>query len=179
MNSDDAAEDLRRVQTQYQAGKATFERGDYRQSVQHLEKAVALLARNSRLGGEVQIWLVTAYEATGQRAEAIALCRQLTRHPHWETRKQSRRLLYILEAPQLVRRPEWLTKIPDLSRLADNEAPAFYAQVPAKKRPTKPQRPPMLPEPVDLSQVNTQDNQFLWVALGSAMVMLVGLLWLS
>ena len=49
----------------------------------------------------------------GQREAAIALCRQLGAHPDRTTRKQSQRVLYILEAPKLEHHPEWLTQIPD------------------------------------------------------------------
>ena len=80
-----SAETLEIVKTEYQAGKSAFEGGHYRQSVQHLEKASALVDRNSRLGGEIQIWLVTAYEAAGQRNEALSLCKQLDRHPSIES----------------------------------------------------------------------------------------------
>lgn len=167
--------ELEIIKNQYQAGKAAFERGQYRQSVQYLEKAAALVARNSRLGGEVQIWLVTAYEAAGQRAEAIALCEQLKRHPDPETNKQGRRLLYILQAPQLKRPDEWLTKIPDLGTLSDNESQIRLASRATTSKPA-PKQPP-LPEPVDLSQVNTKDNRFTWAALIAIGLTLAGLLW--
>ena len=161
------------IKTEYQAGKAAFERGQYRESVQHLEKASVLVARNSRLGGEVQIWLVTAYEATGQTTEAIALCQQLSHHPHSETSKQGKRLLYILQAPQLQRPAEWLTQIPDLGTLADNDAKIRLSSgtgtIPTPQSPT--------PEPVDLSQVNTGDNRFTLVALIALALTLGGLVW--
>ncbi len=160
-----SADQLEILDKEYKIGQIAFERGEYRQSVQHLEKAAALVERNTRLGGEIQIWLVTAYEAAGQRTEAIELCRKIRRHPHWDTRKQSKRLLYILEAPQLVRRPEWMTQIPDLSNLDEAEIPGFKASssssAPKPKDSTK-----FVPEVVDLSQVNTSDAQFIWVALG-------------
>lgn len=171
------SESLEIVKTEYEAGKAAFERGQYRQSVQHLEKASSLVTRNSRFGGEVQMWLVTAYEAADQRKEAIALCQQLTNHPSWETRKQSRRLLYILEAPQLSRRPEWLTQIPDMAAINDNEAKTRLgtAATTVKSSP----RPRPQPEPVDLSQVNTKDNLFVWFALVAGILIVGGLIWLS
>jgi len=112
-------ESLELAKVQYQAGKEAFERGRYRQSVQHLEKAVSLVFHNSPLGGEIQIWLVTAYEAAGQMTEAIELCEKVAKHPDLDTRKQGSRLLYILKAPRLRTRPEWLTQIPDLSQLDD------------------------------------------------------------
>ena len=164
---------LQVIRTEYQAGKAAFERGQYRESVQHLEKASALVVRNSRLGGEVQIWLVTAYEATGQTTEAIALCQQLSHHPNSETSKQGKRLLYILQAPQLKRPTEWLTQIPDLGTLADNDAKIRLSSGTAA---SSTQQSP-LPEPVDLSQVNTRDNRFTLVALIALALTLGGLIW--
>ncbi len=170
-----SSENLEIVRTEYQAGKAAFERGQYRESVQHLEKASALVARNSRLGGEVQIWLVTAYEATGQRTEAIALCEQLKRHPDAETSKQGRRLLYILQAPQLKRPTEWLTQIPDLGTLPNNDTQAHLGSSTATINRSPQQRPQ--PKPIDPAQVNTRDNRFIWVALIALGLTLAGLFW--
>jgi tetratricopeptide (TPR) repeat protein len=174
-------ENLEIAKTQYQAGKEAFERGQYRQSVQCLEKAVNLLDRRSRLGGEAQIWLVTAYEAAGQRTEAIALCEQVSRHPDLKTRKQGSRLLYILKAPRLRSRPEWLTQIPDLANLEESDWKSKGIAVPVVKRSprSRPQPDSRPNEPIDLSQVNTKDSPFIWVALG-AIALVIGLLfWLS
>jgi hypothetical protein len=170
------------VNREYQAGKTAFERGEYRQSVQFLERASALVEPGTRLGGEVQIWLVTAYEAAGQRTEAISLCRKVSQHPDLKTRKQGKRLLYILEAPKLKTRPEWLTEIPDLSTIADNESDLDFGR--SKFAPTKPPKRPekkqmVVPDPVDPTQVNTQDNRFIWVALAAAIALILGLVWLS
>lgn len=155
-------ESLELARTRYQAGKIAFENGKYRESVENLEKARDLLERNTRLGGEVEIWLVTAYEAAGRTEDAIALCQQLRRHPHSETRDQARRLVYILQAPKLKRPSNWMTEIPDLGAISDNEAKIRIAPKPR----TSPQRKPLTErEFVDLSQVNTKDNRFIWVAL--------------
>ncbi|MGI0489579.1 hypothetical protein ACN4EK_29535 [Pantanalinema rosaneae CENA516] len=164
------------VQAEYQAGKAAFERGDYRKSVQHLEKAVAFAGSNTSLGGEIQIWLVTAYEAAGKQPEAIALCKQITRHPDLKTRKQSRRLLYILEAPKLKTRPEWVTQIPDLSGLSDSELRDRKGSTAISTKSTE--KSTFQLEPEDLSQVNTQDNRFIWFALLAALLIIGGLVWL-
>ncbi|MUL38589.1 tetratricopeptide repeat protein [Gloeocapsopsis dulcis] len=163
------------VKSEYQAGKFAFERGKYREAVQHLEKASALVARNTRLGGEIQIWLVTAYEAAEQRQEAVALCEQLKRHPHSETSKQARRLLYILQAPQLKRPQEWLTQIPDLGALPDNDSQTRLGSDKVSKK--RPSQTPVIPEPIDLSKVNTKDNRFIWVALIAIALTLAGLIW--
>lgn len=170
-----SAESLEIAKNLYQSGKAAFESGQYRQAVENLEKAIALVNRNSRTGGEVQIWLVTAYEAAGRTEDAIALCEELKRHPFSETSKQARRLVYILKAPKLQRPREWMTEIPDLGALSDNESKIGLAAG------TKSSQPKQLLEReyVDLSQVNTKDNRFIWVALITISLILGSLVWLS
>ncbi|WP_414529901.1 tetratricopeptide repeat protein [Nodularia chucula] len=168
-------ESLEIAKSLYQAGKINFENGKYREAVENLEKASALLSRNSPLGGEVEIWLVTAYEAAGRTEEAITLCQQLQRHPFPETSKQAKQLLYILKAPKLQRPSEWMTEIPDLGTLSDNERKIRAAAQPQKSSPSQPNEP----ELVDLSQVNTQDNRFIWVALIVIVLTIFYLTWLS
>lgn len=172
-----SSENKEKFQIEYQAGKAAFERGEYRASVKHLEAACALTSRTSRLGGEAQMWLVTAYEAAGQKPEAIALCQQLSRHPDTETRKEGKRLLYILQAPQLSRPSEWMTKIPDLGAIAESDPKERRGSV-NTVAPRKPREQPE-PKPVDLTQVNTKDNQFIWVALLALTLTVGGLIWFS
>ncbi len=118
------------------------------------------------------MWLVTAYEAAGQTSEAIALCEQLTRHPDLETSKQGKSLLYILKAPQLKRPEEWMTKIPDLGTIAESDPKDRRGTNPTRKR-----NPNELPEPIDPSQINTKDNQFIWVALIALSLLVGGLIW--
>lgn len=170
-------ENQEKFQLEYQAGKAAFERGDYRIAVQRLEAASALMSRNTILGGEVQMWLVTAYEAAGQTEEAIALCQQLTRHPNLETSKQSKSLLYILQAPQLKRPQEWMTKIPDLGTISESDPKdrrAGSSTIANNNR-----KPKAELNPIDLSQVETKDNQFIWVAITALALILGGLVWLG
>ncbi|MDZ7958303.1 MAG: tetratricopeptide repeat protein [Aulosira sp. DedQUE10] len=170
------AESLELARSRYQAGRVAFENGQYRESVENLEKASALLSRNSRFGGEVQIWLVTAYDAAGRTEDAIALCEQLKRHPYSETNKQARHLLYILKAPKLKRPSEWMTEIPDLGKLPDNES---EIRVSVKPRPSSTAKKSVEPEFVDLSQVNTKDNRFIWLALIVIGLTLGYLVWLN
>ncbi|TAE54675.1 MAG: tetratricopeptide repeat protein [Nostocales cyanobacterium] len=169
-------ESLEIAKNRYIAGKAAFENGKYRESVDNLEKASALLAKNTRFAGEVDIWLVNAYEAAGRSEEAIALCQQLVRHPHYETRSQAKRLVYILKAPKLKRPKEWMTEIPDFGAMSDNKAKTIITAKP-KKSTSKPK--PKEPEYIDLSQVNTKDNSFIGVALIFIAGTIAYLLWLS
>jgi len=169
-----SSESLEIAKQRYRNGKAAFENGKYRQAVEELKKACALLERNSRLGGEVQMWLATAYEAAGQNQEAIDICEQLKRHPYPETSKEAKRLQYILKAPRLERPKEWMTEIPDLATLSD-ESKIRVAASPKKSAPKKTEEI----EFVDLSQVNTQDNRFIWLTLIVMAMTLGSLIWLS
>ena len=160
----------------YRVGREAFERGRYRESIESFQTSVELAGRNSILGGQAQVWMVSAFEALEKRDEAIALCESITRHPHDTTRKEAKRLLYILKAPRLKIRPEWRTEIPDLTQLEEGDRPAAAYAQPSKK--TTPRRKPKPePEPIDLSQVNTRDNGFVWVGVVAIALLLAGLLW--
>lgn len=173
-----SSEQQEEFQQAYQSGQAAFESGEYRVAVEYFQKAIALVSRNSRLGGEAQVWLVTAYEALGDRTAAINLCQQLVKHPHLETKKQSKRLLYILEAPQLVRPQSWMTEIPDLTNITESSAQDRRGGGTGLGSKTRPAT--TLPEkPVDLSQVNTKDNKFLTFALVGAIALLLYLGWMG
>ena len=159
----------------FNLGQSAFERGRYRRAIAHFQTARALTNPIGARGGEIQLWLVNAYIAAGEQAEGLALCRKLVVHPDLETSRQSKRLLYILEAPELELKPEWVTQIPDLADLDDDQT-RRYAQTP--KRPRRP-KPKPEPEPLDLTQVNTADNQFVWIALIGILLTLGGLVWFS
>ncbi|SKB12547.1 conserved hypothetical protein [Planktothrix sp. PCC 11201] len=170
-----AQEPLDQVKIAYQAGQFAFERGRYRESVQYLEQASRAVEPNSRLGGEIQMWLVTALEASGLRQDAIALCKQLTRHPNTGTRQQARRLLEVLEAPKLYIDPEGFVKIPDLDHLdvqgdsrSQNNSAATVRSIP------KSSVPPVIN---NLDGVKSQDNQFLEIALIIVLLISGGLVW--
>jgi tetratricopeptide (TPR) repeat protein len=175
-----STDQLATAKAEFETGKHAFERGNYRQSVTHLELACAALNPDSALGGEVQTWLVTAYEASGQSPEALQLCKQLTRHPDWATRKQAKRLLSILEAPRLKTRPEWLVQIPDLSNLSESGTSIGQrSEVPKERSRQEPETSGYQLEPEDRSQFNTNNDQFVWVAFAIVLLGLSSLLWLS
>lgn len=170
-----SAESLEIAKNLFQTGKIAFESGQYQIAIENLEKASALLTRNTKLGGEVLIWLVTAYEASGRTEEALSLCEQLKRHPHFEINKEARQLHYILKAPKLQRPKEWMTQIPDLATLADNESKTnFVVSTKSSQKPVTKSS-----EDVDLSQVNTRDNRFIFIALIAIVLILAGLFWLN
>jgi tetratricopeptide (TPR) repeat protein len=171
-----STESLEIAKSHYETGKLALENGQYREAVENLEQASVLLARNTRFAGEVDIWLVTAYEAAGRTDDAIALCQQLRRHPHYETKKQARQLIYILQAPKLQRPKEWMTEIPDLGAISDNDSKRLVAVKPTK---SIPRQKSAEPEYVDLSKVNTRDNSFIWAALIAVGITISYLVWLS
>lgn len=169
-------ESLELARSRYQMGTTAFENGQYREAVENLEKASALLGKNTRFAGEVEIWLVNAYEAAGRSEEAINLCQQLVRHPHYEIRQQAKRLVYILKAPKLNRPQEWMTEIPDFGIVADNKS-KIVVNSQTKKSQSQPKS--VEPEYIDLSTVNTKDNRFVWVALIAVCLTISYLVWLS
>jgi len=175
----DIPDRLELARIRYETAKEVFERGQYRATITLLEEASQLVDRDTPLGGEVQIWLVTAYQAVGDLKVAIALCRQLSRHPNIKTRQQSRRLLAILEAPRLSLRPDWKVNIPDLSNL--DESQAIDRKGSSALRPSKPRKPRPLPPPppIDPSQIDTRENNFIWVALLGSLFILSSFLWLT
>jgi Tetratricopeptide repeat len=151
--------------TDFQSGQVAFERGEYRQAVSYFLAAIAQVQPNTKIGGEVQIWLATAFEATGQIAEAKALCQKLSGHPALDTRQASKRMLYIMQAPELVRREEWMIEIPDLSHLEDAEGKTPVNNLPILPLKAKERSIEEIYAPIDLSQVNTKDNGFSSIAL--------------
>lgn len=161
-------------QEQFQAGRAAFERGQYRQSITAFEAALKLTSLGSREGGESQLWLVMAYQAAGQWSEARNLCRKLSRHPHPDCRKQSKQVLYILQAPRLARPREWLTEIPDLGQ-TEGQRPA-YVQFQQAKKEKKPPSPIYFEDPRGM---NTQDNGFILATIALGILLIGGLVWFS
>lgn len=165
------AEKREQAKAALQLGQATFERGRYRKAIEYFKVALELSNPIGARGGEIQMWLVNAYVAAGDNEAGLTLCRKLIRHPDLDTQRQSKRLLYILEAPELEMNPEWVTKIPDLSGMEDGTKRP-YAQKPKRRRRRKPKPEP---EPLDLSEVNTEDNQFVWIALAGILLTIGGL----
>lgn len=165
-------ESNQRARAAYVLGQQAFERGRYAEAVQAFEQGIAEKPSIS-LDGELKLWLVNALAATDRRQEAIELCGKLALHPDLDVRKQSKRVLYIIQAPKLKAKEEWLTKIPDLDGLEDSDAKPWQ-QIPPKPRPIKPPPPPL-----PLSEVNTEDNGFIWFALIGCGLLMGGLWWLS
>ncbi|MDJ1185200.1 hypothetical protein [Roseofilum casamattae] len=170
-------EPLELVQQAYQTGRIAFERGKYREAIAALEQARAQMEQTSQppvpvsLKGQVQIWLVTAYEAAGKREEALSLCETLEKHPDYDTRKQARRLLEILRAPQLMRSSDWNTKIPDFATMDESDRTyrqgSGVTQTKVSKTTEKTSVPP----------AGDQDNSFVWVALIAVGLAIAGFIW--
>jgi tetratricopeptide (TPR) repeat protein len=163
----------------YLQGQDAFERGQYRESIDCFQRALSLTPESTALGGAMQIWLVTAYDAAERREEALALCRELRTHANYETRQQAKQLLYILEAPKLQLKPEWLTQIPELNESSNlpnyrSSNQRVAGQVSKKASSTGPRWSTEPMEPIE----PRESSGFLSLALGVSLAMLV-LWWLS
>ena len=106
----------------YQSGIFQFERGNYRESVKQLEQASSLAGAKTKQGGEIQVWLVNAYDAAGRSNEAIELCRSLSKHPSSDVRKSASYVLGILTAPKLADLQDVTTDISNFRRLDVNRS---------------------------------------------------------
>ena len=178
---DDISLEASRAQECLIRGKAAFEAGLYREAIELLRQGEGVQgeARSMATDGELKTWLVMAYEASGDRSAALNLCRIVSRHPHGQTRDQGKRLLYILEAPKLKMKSEWLVEIPDLSHLENSDdrawtPPPINLSPPPKLRPIKP-KGYIIPEPTDPTTVNMGDDRSVFWLLGAVGVVLVGL----
>ncbi|MBD2653599.1 tetratricopeptide repeat protein [Synechocystis sp. FACHB-383] len=158
----------------FEEGKGAFDQGRYRQSIALFEEAVKLSAGASRRGGEAQLWLAMAHQASGDLTTAKQICRKLVRHPHPECRKQGQQVLEILQAPQLTRPKEWLTPIPDLTD-QENTKPSTPRM--ARRRRRQPEPAPIQFE--DTRRMNTKDNGFIFTAIAFLAVLLGVTYWLS
>lgn len=172
MNDDRATPPAPNFVTLFKTAQQAFERGQYQNSITLLEAAGQQVLPASRQGGEAQLWLVNAYQAQGDVDKAIALCEALLVHPF--VSKKARDLMYILKAPVLERPKEWLTEIPDLQRLEESGERDRYVRT----RPKSATRPAP-PAPLDPAEVNQQDNQFIWVAIGILLLVCGGLVWFA
>ncbi|KKJ00215.1 hypothetical protein [Prochlorothrix hollandica] len=165
------------AQDYYTAGKLAFDGGRYRTAIEAYEAAIAHLNPNTPLGGEVQLALVMAYEGGGNLDDARNLCRKLSKHPDAETRKQSSQVLFILEAPRLTTRPEWVVDIPDLSAVDDSDAQ--YQRSGGTPTLLPPNPPPTFldPTPLNLAGFRPQMNRLLWFL--AVMVAIGATVWLN
>lgn len=163
--------DKEQFQLDYQRGKEALERGEYNLSVKFLQQARQRVSPNTLTGGEVQIWLVTAYQAAQKQEEAIALCRELLNHPHPNIREQSKNLLYIIEAPRLKRPKEWMSEIPDLTPL--DESSSELRRNRGSVKPTTKEPESLEPIPTD-----NPDNQFIALAFILLLVTVGSLFWI-
>jgi tetratricopeptide (TPR) repeat protein len=182
LNSELNSEPIELVEQDLQLGQRAFESGQYRSAVQAFEQALGAAAPGSLVHGEVMIWLVTAYEAAGDRELARSLCKVASKHPQWDIRKEGKRLLYILNAPILRQREDWQTKIPDLEALEPKtDGQKWGAPQSPTIRPPRPAPPPpgyQIAPPTD-PNLKTEDPAFVWVVLGAIGVMLAGLAWVG
>lgn len=150
----------------YQQGQAALEKGQYRLSLAYLQEAQELIPLGTKLGGELQMWLITAYQALNEQQDAIALCQKLTTHPHSDIRKQAKNLLFIIQAPKLNRPQAWMSKIPDLAEMSESKAEDRYGKLtnlnysPAKKQPQS-----KLDQPLDLFTAETNNSYLIWFIL--------------
>jgi outer membrane protein assembly factor BamD (BamD/ComL family) len=147
----------------YQEAVSNFESGNYQQAIALLDRARALAIWETKLGGDILIWLANSYDAVGKTDEAIALCRSLKKHPVGEIRKSAKYMLGILTAPPLSKLEGVTSKVPILEPLDT------YQSKPAARKTTQNRSSQKPFREVSLKKPNTDNsnsiNNFLWLAI--------------
>lgn len=154
----------------YQEGVSNFESGNYQQAIALLERARALSVLETILGGEILVWLANAYDANGRTDDAIALCRDLKKHPVNDVRKSARYMLGILTAPQLGKLEGVTSEVPIL-QFSDS-----YQSKPAarSKSQSDPKQKPFREVSLEKPNPNSSSsiNKFLWFAIAISLIFL-------
>jgi tetratricopeptide (TPR) repeat protein len=161
----------------FELGKQAFDKGLYRQSLDYLIQGEALVSPLSRDGAQVQIWLMTVYQALGKNEEAIAICQKLITHPDFTIRKQAKDLLFILQAPRLNRPKEWMTEIPDLSKVSEEENRSVYETT--EKKTIAKSKINSFKEDSNTSQISDKNNNFFSFALSILLLIMVTFFFLN
>lgn len=149
----------------YQAGVTNFESGNYQQAIATLERAKSIASFDSKLGGDILIWLANAYDAIGKTEQAIELCRRLQRHPTGSIRKNARYMLGIFTAPQLSKLEGVVSEVPLL------QSPDRYEARPVRSNKSNEPKP-FREIPLDRPNNHTRNN-FLWLAIAIFLIALV------
>lgn len=177
-NSDNYLDPATQATQKFQQGQYYFESGRYREAIERLSQACALVEPKSKIEGEISLWLITAYDAAGQKDAALTLCRKLTKNPYLDTRRKSKRLLTILEAPKLSIHEDWITKIPPLEAVNEPGQIRGSARSSSRLKPA-PKKNFIQDQDIDLSQVTTTDQSLVFVAIVLVLVLGTGLFWLA
>ncbi len=153
--------------------QASFERGQYRQALEQIKQAQSRYPQV----GQLRLWQALAQEALGETQEAIRLAQTLLCNPDPEVAQQARYVLGIWQAPRLRRPAEWLSEIPDLSRLEEAEPPKYRL---AYGRSQRKGSSPRSGDPLSRSQaapsLNTQ--RLIWMLIGILLTLLAVMAWL-
>ncbi|AFY70054.1 hypothetical protein Pse7367_1776 [Thalassoporum mexicanum PCC 7367] len=149
----------------YKTALQNFERGNYSKAIRQFEQGLGMVNPQTKLGGEIQLWLVNAYEASGKSTEAIALCQTLVKHTNYDVRQSANYVLGIISAPELARREDLISKIPSLKDVADGDQSNRLSVKATQQARSRPKPPPPLPE-LDLSippqpSVTPNSNRFI------------------
>jgi len=154
-----------------------FERGQYRQALEEVKQAQSRYPQS----GKLRLWQALAQEALGETQEAILLAQTLLRNPDPEVAQQARYVLGIWQAPRLRRPAEWLSEIPDLSRLEEADPPEYrLAYGRSQRKGPSPRSGDPSGDPLSRREVDPPlDTQpLIWVLIGILSTLLAVMAWL-
>lgn len=156
----------------FQAGIFSFECGEYQSAIAQFQQALSQVNAKTQIGGEIQIWLANAYDATGNDTEAIAICRRLKTHSDRDVRKSANYVLGILSAPKLDQLKDAVSTIPSLQNLDLSDSPTAASSKSVVNLPRDQEFP--LTE-TNYSTSHNQNNWFIWTT--SAIILVALMVW--
>jgi hypothetical protein len=170
---------LTETETLFIQAQRAFEAGQYRVAIDRLTQAQPQAKMGTPLHGEIVLWQVMAHQAAGDLDQAMELCKKAARHADIDTRKAAKNILYVLEAPALQMRPEWMTEIPDLSELEAKDRKNWGRSHNPPPPMPKEKEKSYIPDPVDLTQVEIEDDRLVWGGLLVAAVLVGIVAWVG
>jgi tetratricopeptide (TPR) repeat protein len=156
----------------FQAGIFSFERGEYQSAIAQFQQALSQVNAKTQIGGERQIWLANAYDATGNETEAIEICRRLKTHGDRDVRKSANYVLGILSAPKLDQLKDAVSIIPNLQNLDLSDSPKAASSKSVGNLPRDQEFP--LTD-TNYSTSHAQNNWFIWTT--SAIILVALIVW--
>jgi tetratricopeptide (TPR) repeat protein len=157
--------------------QSRFERGQYRQALEQVRQAQSRYPQS----GKLRLWQALAQEALGETQEAILLVQTLLRNPDPEVAQQARYVLGIWQAPRLRRSAEWLSEIPDLSRLEEADPPEYrLAYGRSQRKGPSPRSGAPSGDPLSRREVDPplDTKPLIWVLIGILSTLLAVMAWL-
>ena len=105
---------MSKIASAIKAVEAALEKGDYNFCIKVLDPLLINYSEETEIGGQLRLFIITAYMGKGEEKKAINICKTLMHNKKESVRQQAKQLLSILDAPHLPRPSNWSVEIPKI-----------------------------------------------------------------